>query len=169
MQDADLLLSLAGIAGVFVGFGALISTRSGSTSEAVEVAFVRGVVSRGLVVVVAALAPVAISRYGIIGHELWLLTSLIALVLYWVVILVNNRTPGHTALFAAAPRAAILRVAVPAVLVWVSLSIALILVVLGPFPDLEPALYLTAVVLVLLEAAFYLMTLVYSQGRPATA
>ena len=26
MQDADLFLSLAGIAGVFVGFGALIST-----------------------------------------------------------------------------------------------------------------------------------------------
>ena len=33
MQDADLLLSLAGIAGVFVGFGALISTRSGSTTR----------------------------------------------------------------------------------------------------------------------------------------
>jgi hypothetical protein len=36
MQDADLFLSLAGIAGVFVGFGALISVRSGDPSEADE-------------------------------------------------------------------------------------------------------------------------------------
>jgi len=60
MQDADLLLSLAEIAGVFVGFAALISIRSDSTSEAYEVTYVRAVVSFGLMVVVAAL-PVASS------------------------------------------------------------------------------------------------------------
>ena len=48
MQDADLYLSLAGIAGVFVGFGALISTRSGGTSDANAVAYMRAVVWMGL-------------------------------------------------------------------------------------------------------------------------
>jgi hypothetical protein len=48
-------------------------------------------------------------------------------------------------------------------------QIALILVVLGLFPDVEPALYLTAVVLLLFEAAVILVMLVYRQGRPATA
>jgi len=48
-------------------------------------------------------------------------------------------------------------------------QIALILVVLGLFPDVEPALYLTAVLLLLFEAAAILVMLVYTQGRPATA
>jgi hypothetical protein len=43
---------------------------------------------------------------------------------------------------------------------------ALVLVVLGPFPDREPALYLTAVVFGLFVAATMLFSLVFSQGRP---
>ena len=34
MQDADLFMGLTGIAGVFVGFGALIAVRSGGPTEA---------------------------------------------------------------------------------------------------------------------------------------
>ena len=45
----------------------------------------------------------------------------------------------------------------------------LILVVVGLVPDLEPALYLTVVVFVLLGAASFLLSLVYSQGRPHLA
>ncbi len=41
MQDADLFLSLAGIAGVFVGFGALMSVRSGGPRVADEVSSIR--------------------------------------------------------------------------------------------------------------------------------
>ena len=40
MQDADLLVQLAGIAGVFVGFGALISVRSGGEGDAHEISYV---------------------------------------------------------------------------------------------------------------------------------
>jgi hypothetical protein len=47
MQGTDVLLSLAEIAGVFVGFGALIAVRSGGTSEAFEVGYMRGLVSFG--------------------------------------------------------------------------------------------------------------------------
>ena len=46
---------------------------------------------------------------------------------------------------------------------------ALILIVLGLFPDQEPALYLTAVGLVLSLGAFTLLLLVVSQRRPQTA
>ena len=80
MQDADLFMELAAIAGVFVGFGALIAVRSGGASDAFEVAWMRGVVSVGLVAVLAALAPVAISRYGLTKHEVWALSSVLFLV-----------------------------------------------------------------------------------------
>jgi hypothetical protein len=45
MPETDLLLSLAEIAGVFLGFGALISVRSGGPSDAHEVSYIRWVVS----------------------------------------------------------------------------------------------------------------------------
>ena len=84
MQDTELFLSLAEIAGVFVGFGALIAVRSGGPTEAHEVTYIRWVMSIAIWVVIAALVPVIISRYALTGHELWLVCSLLALVLFVV-------------------------------------------------------------------------------------
>jgi hypothetical protein len=128
--------------------------------------------STGVGVVVAALAPVVISRYGITGHEIWLLCSLAVLLLDWVTIIVTQRDPTHRAAVAAEARASRVRLgywALIAPLLEIPLQIALILVVLGPFPDLEPALYITAVAVMLFEAAWILTYSVYSQAHPAAA
>jgi len=167
MQDVDLFLSLAEIAGVFVGFGALISVRSGGPSDAHEVTYIRWVVSNAIWVVAAALAPVIISRYDIAGHELWLVCSLLALVLF-LGLLAVWRTTEIREIVAATPRAMIVEVASNALLM-VPMIGALILVVLGLFPDQEPALYLTAVGLGLFLDALTLLFLVFSHGRPQTA
>jgi len=109
MQDADLLVQLAGIAGVFVGFGALISVRSGGPSEVDEVSTIRWVMSLGIWVIIAALTPVIVNRYDKAGHELWLVCGLLALVLFAVMLAVNGRAPetraGRAAALAATPRA----------------------------------------------------------------
>ena len=167
MQDVDLFLSLAEIAGVFVGFAALISVRSGGASDAAEVSYIRWVVSNAIWVVVAALAPVIVSRYGLAGHELWLVCSLLALVLF-LGLLAVWRTTEIREIVAATPRAMIVEVASNALLM-VPMIGALILVVLGLFPDQEPALYLTAVGLGLFLDALTLLFLVFSHGRPQTA
>ena len=169
MQDADLLLSLAGIAGVFVGFGALISVRSGDRSEAHEVTWIRWVVSLGVWVVIAAIAPVIVSRYGVTGHELWLVCSLLGLVLYLGLWIAGERTPEARELGAAWSRAQAVRVVALNLAFGVPVIAALVLIVLGLFPDQEPALYLTAVGLILSLGAFTLLLLVVSQGRPQTA
>ena len=166
MQDADLLVGLAGIAGVFVGFGALISTRDGGASE---LWLIRNVVNEGLMVVAAALVPVVIGRYGITGHELWSMCSLIILVLDWAWIILMHTRREHMALQVIQTRATRAAISLSALFMEVPFQVALILVVLGPFPDVEPALYLTAVVLGVFQAAVLLVMLVYSQGRPATA
>ena len=174
MQDADLLVQLAGIAGVFVGFGALISVRSGGPSDAHEVAYIRWVVSIGIWVVIAALEPVIISRYGIAGHELWLACSLLALVLFAVMLTVNGRSPemgeDRAAILATTPGAMVVVGAV--FTMWLPtafLVLALALVVLGLFPNQEQALYLTAVGLGLFLGAISLFAMVFSQRRPQTA
>lgn len=165
MQDTDLLLSLAEIAGVFVGFGALIAVRSGGASEAREVTYIRSVVWLGLWVVVAALAPVVISGYDVAGHGMWVACSLLVLALFWGIWLTNRRTPEHRMEMAAYPRAVVVEYTLLILVFIVPHNAALILVVLGVFPDLEPALYLTAVALALTLGGTALLGLVFSQGR----
>jgi multisubunit Na+/H+ antiporter MnhC subunit len=161
MQDADLLVQLAAIAGVFVGFAALIAVRSGGASDAHEVAYIRSIVSIAVWVAVVALAPVTLSRYGLAGHDLWRACSILALFLVLGTFAVNSRTPEMRQEYAASSR----REAAINALLLVSLVVALSLVALGPFPNQEPALYLTAVELGLLGTALTLLLLVFSQRR----
>lgn len=169
MQDTDLFLSLAEIAGVFVGFAALISVRSGGASDAHAVTYIRSVVTTAIWVVIAALAPVIVSRYGVTGHELWLVCSLLALVLLLSQWIANERTTESRELGAALSRAQTVGVVASYLGLMIPTIAALILVVLGLFPDQEPALYLTAVGLGLFLGAFSLLMLVFTQGRPQTA
>ena len=166
MQDVEPFLSLAEIAGVFVGFGALISVRSGGPSDAHEVAYIRSLVAAALWVVVTALAPVIISRYAITGHELWLVCSLLALVLMFSVWIVNLRTPEMQEEIATSSRAQLVGQGLANTLIYILMIGALVLIVLGLFPDQEPALYLTAVTLGLFMGALTLLFLVFSQRRP---
>jgi hypothetical protein len=166
MQDADLLVQLAAIAGVFVGFGALIAVRSGGASDAHEVAYIRSMVSIATWTAVVALAPVTLGRYGLAGHDLWLACSIPALILLLGVWVVNSRTPEIRQEFAVISRAQLMREGATNVLLLVAVVAALSLVALGLVPDQEPALYLTAVVLGLLATAVTLLFLVFSQRRP---
>jgi hypothetical protein len=70
MQGTDVLIPLAEIAGVFVGFGALIAVRSGTAMSTFELVQVRYVMMAGIWVVIAALAPTVVGSYGVAGHGL---------------------------------------------------------------------------------------------------
>jgi hypothetical protein len=172
MQDTELFLSLAEIAGVFVGFGALIAVRGGGPTEAGDVTGIRWVMSTAIFVVIAALTPILVGSYGASSHDLWLACSLLALILFAVVMIVNARTPENRAELAAnlasTPRAVI--VLSYGTTIWLptaALVLALSLVLLGYFPDQEQALYLTAVGLGLFVSAMGLFVMVFGQRRPS--
>jgi len=169
MQDADLFLSLAGIAGVFVGFGALISTRSGGASDAHEVAYMRAVVWMGLMAVVAALAPVTLGRYGLTEHQVWVLSSILVLVGTWGMIGISNLMPEVKADRAAASGTFLMVENVLSLLFAIPMILAPVAIVLGLLPELEAALYFTVVVLLMLMAGGSLLELVYTQRRPQAA
>jgi hypothetical protein len=176
MQDTGLFLSLAEIAGVFVGFGALISVRSGGTLEVDEVAELRLMVWMGVLTVVAGLAPVTLSRYDLTGHQVWALSSVVALAGSLVMVVSLARTPEYRANAAAMVEADRTRsrwVVVVEAVAWVLYMIALVLapllVILGVAPGLEAAFYFTVVVLILLGAAWELLILVLSQRHQQTA
>ena len=89
MQDADLFVGLAGIAGVFVGFAALIAVRSGGPTDPLEVAPMRMIVSMAMLTIVAG---------AVIPGPLTLMPTASPAVLSTVIVadpsLVELRTPG---------------------------------------------------------------------------
>jgi hypothetical protein len=172
MQNMELFQSLAEIAGVFVGFGALIAVRRGGARDVSEINGIRWVVTTGIWVVIVALAPAIVGSYGLTGHELWLVCGLLALALLVVMIAVFARTPENLAVLAdnlaTVPPALTVLVMVPTFwLPLVLLVLALLLVVLGAVPNQEQALYLTAVALGLLMGALGLFVAVFWR-RPSS-
>jgi hypothetical protein len=171
MQDADLFMELAGIAGVFVGFGALIAVRGGGAIDAFEIAYMRGVVSYGLLAVVAALAPVTLGRYDLAEHQVWALSSVAVLVGLVAMTVLNASTPEYRDETATAMRSRWLLVLALLGIVSLMLAAALapIVIILDVAPGLEPAFYFTAVVVILLFGAWFLLQMVFRRRHPATA
>jgi hypothetical protein len=169
MQDTELFLSMAEIAGVFIGFGALIAIRSGGPPNAVDVVGVGMVVFVATIVVVMSLAPIAISRFGVTGHDLWQVCSVIALLLWWAGDEVIVRTsPERRRFMAAAPLKVRWRGELTGAAAWIPANVALVLAVLGLPPDREAALYFAAAALFLLFDAMLLLMMVFRVGFPVS-
>jgi hypothetical protein len=166
--ETGLFVAIAEIAGVFVGFGALISVTRRAEIAPEQLGAVRAVVTAGLTVVVAALVPVVLSAYGMSDRSLWFLSSLLFLALSWAVIVLALRAPANRRLMSSLARDR----PVSSLFFWVALEVPiqvpLILAILGPFPDLGPAFYTTALAFNLFEAAFVLAQFVYSQRADAS-
>lgn len=165
IQDLNLLTAIAEIAGVFVGFGALISVTRRSEIDAAQLSQIRAVVTIGLVVMVAALIPVGLGHYGITGHDLWLVCSIIFLLLIWAVTISSLRSPENRQLALTRARDNPMMAAFFWLLLEIPMQAPLVLVIIGANPELEPAFYITSLVLNLFQAAFVLAQFVYSQAN----
>ena len=82
--ELELFVSLAELAGVFVGFGALIAFIRPSDASEFQTAGLQGIVAIGLLVILGALTPVGLSIFGIGEQSLWKYSSGIFLVYIWV-------------------------------------------------------------------------------------
>ena len=176
MQDADLFMELAAIAGVFVGFGALIAVRSGGASGRIEVGMMRGMVSMGVLVVVAGLAPVTLGFFELTEHQIWALSSVLVTIGWILVITAFIRMPEYRANWAAEIEDARTRARpfwltmvfdiAGAVLPGLALMLIPVIILLGVVPELEAGLYFAGAVLLLLIAAWFLLVLVFQQRVP---
>lgn len=163
MQDTELFLSLAEIAGVFVGFGALIALRSSGPGDMYDLLMIGMVVWVAIAVAIIAIAPVAVSGFGIADHTLWLACSVIALLVFFAGDEVVTRASRERRSFIAeAPMRRRWKgeLAVGAV-TWIPATVALGLVILGVLPEQEAALYFLAAALFLLLAAILLLMIVF--------
>lgn len=167
MVDWDLFVHLAEIAGVFVGFGALIAVRSEDASDAHTFEYLRAVVGGGVLVVITALAPLVVSRFGIDGHALWLPCSIFFLAIFLTFWIVDVRSPENR-IDRTANRALTIRYAAVALPMTFLMLGSLVLIVIGAWPRYEPALYFLAVTLWLVETGLSLLWLVWTRNTPST-
>jgi hypothetical protein len=164
IEDLELLLVIAEITGIFVGFGALISLSRPKGVDNWQVLQIRGVVSIGLMVFVVSLIPVLLSRYGVEGHALWFVCSLVFLVLNWGSLIQGFRESDSRALAATHARVYPLRTMFFWLLLEVFMQAPLYLILLGLFPNFEPALYTTSLLFNLFEGVYVLAQVVYGDA-----
>lgn len=165
MLDTGLFITIAEIAGIFVGFGALIGITRRAEIEMPKLLRIRGLVTIGLGVIVASLIPIGLDRYGISGHTLWLVSSIIFLVINWAVSLLSLRKSEVRKLLADEMRDNPYSGLFFWILLEVPFQVPLILIILGVFREMEPALYTTSIFFSLFEAAFVLTQLVHSNFK----
>lgn len=168
-DDLALFVAIAEIAGVFVGFAALISVTGRDEVAPAQLAQVRAVVTIGLVVIVASLVPVGLERYGLTTAALWRVSSAVFLVLVWVVIVLSLRLPENRALTLAQARATPGLSALFWGVLEAAIQVPLLLAVLGAFADQARAFYTTALVVHLFQAAFVLGQFVYVRAAGPAA
>ena len=161
MDSFDLLLALAEIAGVFIGFGALIVLTGRRDRAEAELIRVKQVVVTGLITLVGAMLPIAIGQFGVDPALLWRWSAGGFLMVIWFAILHPSSWPLLVDQFREDPRAA--------AFFWFVLEppiqVPLILVILGAFPAHAPGLYAVAVVINVIQAAQLLAQVVYARGR----
>ena len=164
IEDLELLLVIAEITGIFVGFGALISLSRPKDVDDLQVLQIRAVVTIGLMVFVVALLPVLLNRYGVEGHTLWFVSGLVFLVLNWASAIQGFREPKSRSMVVTQARNQPLRSMFFWLLLEVLMQAPLYLILLGLLPDLEPALYTTSLLFNLFEGVYVLTQVVYGHA-----
>lgn len=163
-METELFVHFAEIAGIFVGFGALISQRSGRPRDPHDVVYLRGVLIEGVWVVIVALVPVTISRYGVREDAVWLPSAVFALVLWAVFVVVFNRQADVRSLNWS-PETMDRFFPLVGLPLHVAIAGSLVLIVVGAWSGLAEALYVTALAAGVVFASYTLLALVMSQNH----
>ena len=162
MESSDTLLTLAELGAAFAGFSALVSVlkgRRGQPAAAHDILRLRIVIATSVVVVAASLVPVALTNFNLSERAVWGVSAVVLLALDYAVILSFVRSyqpvrgefpPDRTA-----------------VGLYGSLEIVeqlgLVAVILNVRPELNYALYVTALVLNICQAAMVFVRYIESE------
>ena len=161
LTEADNLLTFAEIAIAFAGFTALaglVGRSRDRDSAQLDLERLRGVIYASLLIVAAAMIPVMVAKYPVLEGTVWRISSVITLLLNWMMMVVVWR---HT-------RGRVDPMAGDKLATWVlftleaALELLLIAIALGLFSDYAPAFYFTFLVVGLCQTAFLFLRLVDS-------
>lgn len=161
MADSEILLTIAEVAVAFAGFASLVGIlgrRSARDDPRILGARMRGMILFSLVAVGFSLVPFILHRYGLAEATVWRLASALFLgalgaIAVWLWRSIRRLNVGSANRHGIG---AVLASAIGAGLVILALN------VLGVAPTLGPALYLTALGLLLFLAGFAFVLILFS-------
>ena len=160
-EDTSTLLGIAEIAGVFVGFAALVTIVARGVereSRFDDADRLLNVVIVSAEAMAAALLPIVLDRYGISQPVIWRVSSGLVFAANWGVILFLNRvTQGFASVHS--------RMRGLSIAIWILemfYQALLLLCILGAWQSQAPAFYLTAIVVGLFQVILIMVDLVAS-------
>ncbi len=167
-QTTDLFFAIAQIAGIFVGFGALISFARDRHTSTHELFMIRAVVTVGLFILVGAMLPLLLTLYGIPDDILWRSAGGLLFVANLGSIYIQFAQREVRQSYKQVARANLMG----ASFFWLVLEGAsqtlLILLIVGLFASFATAFYLTVLILNLFQATYLLAALVYGKKGPGS-
>ena len=162
MSDSDILLTIAEVAVAFAGFSSLVGIlgqRSSLDDPRVLGVRMRAMLLSSLLVVAFSILPVVMARYGTTPELLWSSSSLMLLVTvgaFCVWVLLSFRSLGRPALTRTWVQRLII---LPTVFLTLTSLVALLLV---NVMLARPAIYLTALLLLLFQSGHTFCHIVFS-------
>lgn len=155
-METDLFVHFAEIAGVFVGFGALISLRSARPTDLHDVVYIRAVLGLGVWVVFAALVPIVVSQFGVHDEALWRPCALASLAI-WAILVIAFSMTAASRMINRSPERVDRFFPVVGLPLHVALAGSLILTAVGVWPGMNEALYIAALAAGVIFAGYTLL------------
>lgn len=165
-MKTEVFMQFAEIAGVFIGFGALISMRSSRVTDVHDLVYLKAVLGLGVWVVVASLVPITVSGYGVHDHALWLASALVAFAI-WVVILIVDSRSSDMRVLNRTPEPLDRVFPLVGLPLHIIIAASLILVILGVWRAVDEALYMTSLAAGVVFAGYTLLAFVMSKKHDA--
>jgi len=162
MYNSDVLLEIAEVAVAFAGFASLVSIlgQQDSVDPPLVLGFrMRGMLLTSLIVVGFSLAPIVLDEYGMGAHAVWVVASLALLAVSLAYMRWLLRAMGEIARARLRPTRFQRRVIIPTLLLSL-VAVALVLAVNVVLAS--PAVYLTALALLLFQSGFAFSLIVFS-------
>jgi hypothetical protein len=162
--DTTFLLGIAQIAGVFVGFGALIGSTGSLKKRDESIVLINTVVIASGIVLVAALFPIGLGQYGLGEAATWRISGVALLLLSWIAIAGVTSSAGRAKWLSAEIR----NQPTINIFFWIFLEapiqIALVILVLGLWPHQSQALYSTALILNIIQSATAMARVLFTEN-----
>ncbi len=155
--DYSTYIGLASIAGIFLGFAALITASDDHDSPVL----IKGIVNIGMLTLAGSLVPILLAKYGIGEHLLYRLSSGIFILLIWFSLLHPTTRKFLIIQFQMDLKAALFFW----IFIEIPIQLPLIFAILGVYPSLHNALYITSIILNLIQSGYLLVQFVHASRK----
>ncbi len=154
IDPVSLSYTVAQIAGVFIGFGALIAFSAPKSTTTGQRQAMTGCVMTGLFILVTALLPILLLAFDMAAETVWFVSAGVILICDWITIW-PQRAPFVDAVKRGNPLEIFLMFGIEA-----GVQLPLVLILLPVLNDQSAALYATMLIVSIFQAAYLMMLLV---------